>query len=91
MTVDSYYSENDPFAAQWLRNLISAGQIAPGDVDERDMRDVRPDDLRGRTQLHFFAGVGGWYNRVGALRGFGNAIVPPLAAAFIRTYLDYRP
>lgn len=24
-----------------------------------------------------------WYNRVGALAGFGNAIVPQLAATFI--------
>ena len=29
-------------------------------VDERDIRDVRPDDLRGFTQLHFFAGIGVW-------------------------------
>ena len=29
-------NEFDPFAAQWLRNLIAAGHIAPGDVDERE-------------------------------------------------------
>jgi DNA (cytosine-5)-methyltransferase 1 len=56
----AYYSEWDPYAAQWLRNLISAGHIAPGDVDERSIEDVRPDDLRGYTQCHFFAGIGGW-------------------------------
>jgi DNA (cytosine-5)-methyltransferase 1 len=56
----AYYNEIDPFAAQWLRNLITAGHIAPGDVDERDIRDVRPDDLRGYTQCHFFAGIGVW-------------------------------
>lgn len=56
----SYYNEFDPYAAQWLRNLISAGHIAPGDVDERSIVDVRPDDLRGYTQCHFFAGIGGW-------------------------------
>jgi DNA (cytosine-5)-methyltransferase 1 len=33
----AYYNEIDPFAAQWLRNLIDAGHIAPGDVDERDI------------------------------------------------------
>lgn len=54
----AYYNEHDPFAAAWLRNLISAGHIAPGDVDERDIRDIRPDDLRGYTQCHFFAGIG---------------------------------
>ncbi len=26
----AYYNEIDPFAAQWLRNLINAGHIAPG-------------------------------------------------------------
>ncbi len=56
----AYYNEFDPYAAQWLRNLIAAGRIAPGDVDERSITDVRPDDLRGYGQCHFFAGIGGW-------------------------------
>ncbi|WP_210388494.1 DNA cytosine methyltransferase [Morganella sp. HMSC11D09] len=56
----AYYNEIDPFAAQWLRNLIAAGHIAPGVVDERSIEDVTPDDLRGFTQCHFFAGVGVW-------------------------------
>jgi DNA (cytosine-5)-methyltransferase 1 len=56
----AYYNEFDPYAAQWLRNLITAGLIAPGIVDERSIEDVRPDDLRGFTQCHFFAGLGGW-------------------------------
>lgn len=56
----AYYNEIDPYAAQWLRNLIAAGHIAPGEVDERSIVDVQPDDLRGFTQCHFFAGIGGW-------------------------------
>lgn len=56
----AYYNEIDQFAAQWLRNLIGAGQIAPGYVDERSIEDVTPGDLRGFTQHHFFAGVGVW-------------------------------
>lgn len=56
----AYYNEIDPFAARWLRNLITAGHIAPGDVDDRSITDVRPDDLTGYTQCHFFAGIGGW-------------------------------
>jgi len=58
--MSAYYNENDPYAAQWLRNLIAAGHIAPGDVDERSIVDVRADDLRSYTQCHFFAGIGGW-------------------------------
>ena len=56
----AYYNEIDSYAAQWLRNLIQAGHIAPGDVDERSIVDVKPDDLRGYDQCHFFAGIGGW-------------------------------
>lgn len=56
----AYYNEFDPYAAQWLRNLIEAGHIAPGIVDERSIEDVRPADLAGFTQCHFFAGVGVW-------------------------------
>lgn len=60
MKPTAYYNEIDPFAAQWLRNLIAGGHIAPGEVDERSIEDVTPDDLRGFTQCHFFAGIGGW-------------------------------
>ncbi|MGY2183333.1 DNA cytosine methyltransferase [Pseudomonas agarici] len=56
----AYYNEIDPYAAQWLRNLIEAGHIAPGVVDERSIEDVHPSDLREFTQCHFFAGVGVW-------------------------------
>ena len=56
----AYYNEFDPYAAQWLRDLIAAGHIAPGVVDERSIEDVTPADLAGFTQCHFFAGVGVW-------------------------------
>lgn len=56
----AYYNEFDPAAAQWLRNLIAAGHIAPGVVDERSIEDVSPDDLREFRQCHFFAGIGVW-------------------------------
>ncbi|EOV8483929.1 DNA cytosine methyltransferase [Klebsiella aerogenes] len=56
----AYYNEIDPFAAQWLRNLIDAGHIAPGVVDTRSIEDVTPNDLTGFNQCHFFAGIGGW-------------------------------
>ncbi|EFS9340312.1 DNA cytosine methyltransferase [Salmonella enterica subsp. enterica serovar Kottbus] len=56
----AYYNEFDPFAAQWLRNLIDSGLIAPGIVDDRSISDVTPSDLNGFKQCHFFAGIGGW-------------------------------
>ena len=56
----AYYNEFDPQAAEWLRELIRGGYIAPGVVDERSILDVSADDLSEFTQCHFFAGIGGW-------------------------------
>jgi len=58
--MSAYYNEIDPYAAQWLRNLIKAGHIAPGEVDERSIEDVRPEEIKKFKQCHFFAGVGVW-------------------------------
>ena len=55
-----YYNENDKFAAQWLRNLMAAGKIGEGIVDERSITEVRPADLAGYERCHFFAGIAGW-------------------------------
>ena len=54
------YNEIDPFAAAWLRELVAAGSLPAGDVDERDIRDLLPSDLDGYTHVHLFAGIGGW-------------------------------
>ena len=64
----AYYNEWEPYPAQWLRNLIKAGLIAPGDVDERSIKDVKADDLKG----------------------YGNAIVPQVAAQFIEAFMESR-
>ena len=58
--MSAYYNEIDPFAAAWLRELIKKNLIAHGEVDERSIEDVRPEDLKGFTQCHFFAGVAVW-------------------------------
>jgi DNA (cytosine-5)-methyltransferase 1 len=60
MAEPAYYNEFNPHAARWLRKLIAANLIAPGDVDERSITDVAAADLAGYTQCHFFAGIGGW-------------------------------
>jgi DNA (cytosine-5)-methyltransferase 1 len=54
------YNEPDPYAAQWLRNLIQKQLITPGEVDERPIQDVKPSDLEPFTRCHFFAGIAGW-------------------------------
>jgi DNA (cytosine-5)-methyltransferase 1 len=56
----TYYNEFDPKAAAWLRELIRAGLIPAGEVDERSISDISPADLVGFRQQHFFAGIGGW-------------------------------
>jgi DNA (cytosine-5)-methyltransferase 1 len=55
-----YYNEIDPYCCAWLRNLIAAGHLPAGDVDDRSIEDITPNDVRGYTQCHFFAGIGGW-------------------------------
>ncbi|MDP9039799.1 MAG: DNA cytosine methyltransferase [Acidobacteriota bacterium] len=55
-----WYNEHDHDKAEVLRELMRAGVIAAGDVDERSIKDVRASDLMGYTQCHFFAGIGVW-------------------------------
>ncbi len=56
----AYYNDIDPHACETLRRLIAEGLIAPGDVDGRSIADIQPADLAGYTQVHLFAGLGGW-------------------------------
>lgn len=56
----NYYNEWDKGAAAWLRELITAGHLPQGYVDERSITEVTAGDLEGFTQCHFFAGIGGW-------------------------------
>lgn len=58
--ISAFYNEIDPYAAQWTRNLIAAGHVAPGVVDDRSIVDLCPDDVAGPGQRHFFAGIGVW-------------------------------
>lgn len=55
-----YYNEYNHKKAAWLRELINEGVIAPGDVDERPIQEVNPEDVAGYTQCHWFAGIGVW-------------------------------
>lgn len=55
-----YYNDNDSFMAKWLQCLINEGLIPKGDVDDRSITEIKPADLRGYKQCHFFAGLAGW-------------------------------
>ena len=56
----AYYNDNDPYACQWVRNLIAAGHISDGEVDERPIQQVMASDVVGFRRVHFFCGIAGW-------------------------------
>ena len=56
----AYYNEIAKYPAAWLRNLVEAGAITAGDVDERSITDLRPLDVVSFDQVHAFAGIGVW-------------------------------
>ena len=58
--MSAYYNENNEEAVAALKGMMRDGFIAEGEIDARSIVDVRPDDLRGFTQCHFFAGIGIW-------------------------------
>ena len=66
--MEGYYNEVDGFCCDWLSNLMDAGLITAGRIDDRSIVDV-----------------GAILGRVGRLRAYGNAIVPQVAAEFIRS------
>ena len=56
----NYYNEFDPAAAAQIQALMDAGLIPKGHIDTRSITDVKPHELKGYIQCHFFAGIGGW-------------------------------
>ena len=56
--MNAVYNENDPFAAEWLRQLIKMGEITDGTVIEKSIVDLTADELRGYGEIHLFAGIG---------------------------------
>lgn len=55
-----YYNEIDSFCCAWLQNLMDHNLIPFGEIDNRPIQDVNPNDLTSFDQCHFFAGIGGW-------------------------------
>lgn len=56
----TWYNDNDRYVCAWLRNLVAAGEISEGVVDERPIQDISPADVAGHERAHWFAGIGGW-------------------------------
>lgn len=55
-----WFNEIEPYAVEWLRNLIADGVLNGDRVEDANLLDLTPDDLDGVTRAHFFAGIGGW-------------------------------
>lgn len=60
MPTEVYYNDNDIRACATLRETMADGLISEGIVDERDIADIRPEELAGYDRVHLFAGIGGF-------------------------------
>jgi DNA (cytosine-5)-methyltransferase 1 len=58
--VSVFYNDNDPAVAAWLRELVRAGQLPDGVVNEQPIQNLDAKAFRAADQCHFFAGIGGW-------------------------------
>lgn len=56
----NYYNDFDLGACEWARELIKCGLVPDGDVDDRSIKEIKPRNLYGYTQCHFFSGILGW-------------------------------
>lgn len=55
-----YYNDNNKDVCLWLEQLIKNGDITRGDVDDRSIEEIKPEDVAGYDRCHFFAGIGTW-------------------------------
>lgn len=56
----NFYNDFDSKNCAWMQQLIEDKQIPNGKVVCQDIITIKPNELQGYTQHHFFAGVGGW-------------------------------
>lgn len=54
-----FFNDNDPSACTWLRQLITDGHLT-GDVLEKSITEIEPEEVQGYERCHFFAGIAGW-------------------------------
>ena len=54
------YTDFDPKVCAWARELVADGLVPPGEVWERDIKDIKPEELEPFIQCHFFCGILGW-------------------------------
>lgn len=53
-------NDNDKQACAWLRQLVAYRHLPVSTVLEKPIQEVTADDIKEHTQVHLFAGIGGW-------------------------------
>ena len=56
----NFYNDHEIYVANWLSNLVEAGALPAGDVSSEDFCGLDHQALSDYTQVHLFAGIGGW-------------------------------
>lgn len=56
----AYYNDFDAQICDWVRGLIKAGLVPDGEVDQRSITEVQPEEVQGFAQCHWFCGILGW-------------------------------
>lgn len=54
------YTDIDPFAIEWINQLMEAGELPYGVALRGDINDLAPTQFIQYQQSHFFCGIGGW-------------------------------
>jgi DNA (cytosine-5)-methyltransferase 1 len=67
--------------------LLPVADGIPGGLEQSGRAYRTSQDAESEEARSTFPVVHGYPNRIGALRGYGNAIVPPLAAVFIQSVM----
>jgi DNA (cytosine-5)-methyltransferase 1 len=68
--ITAYYHDLDPLCCDWTSNLMDAGLITPGKIENGGIEDVLPDELAQYDRCHFFSGIAGWDHALN-LAGWG--------------------
>lgn len=55
----AFYNDIDPFCCAVTARHVATGELPPGEVVCRDVKELAVDDLRAYTQWHCFCGIGG--------------------------------
>lgn len=56
----AFYNDIDPFPCIWARELMAAGVIVAGTIEQRSIASVSPEEVSRCTQVHLFSGIGAW-------------------------------